>query len=75
MDISYAVIHNEVQVSPHWFQNLLLASWLHHFQPQMEEQWKLPESPAPKKDKLVRSAGKLMASIASLECHTITVIS
>lgn len=25
MDISYAVIHNEVQVSPHWIQKLLLA--------------------------------------------------
>lgn len=43
MDISCAVIHNEVHVSPHWVQKLLLASWLHHFQPEMEEQWKHPE--------------------------------
>ena len=41
-------------------------TWVHHYQPETKEQskqWKHTSSPAPKKAKVVRSAGKVMASV------------
>lgn len=41
-------------------------TWVHHYQPESKEQskqWKRPGSPTPRKAKIVRSAGKIMASI------------
>ena len=39
--------------------------WVHHFEPETKRQsmqWKRPSSPAPKKAKVVSSAGKVMFS-------------
>ena len=41
-------------------------TWVHHYQPESKEQskqWKRPGSPTPRKAKIVKSAGKVMASI------------
>lgn len=41
-------------------------TWVHHYQPESKEQskqWKHPGSPTPRKAKVTRSAGKVMASI------------
>ena len=42
------------------------ATWVHYYTPEKKQQskeWKLAESPAPKKAKAVRSVGKVMASV------------
>ena len=41
-------------------------TWVHHYQPKTKEQskqWKHKSSPAPKKTKVIHSAGKVMASV------------
>lgn len=41
-------------------------TWVHHYQPESKEQskqWKRPGSPTPRKAKVIKSAGKVMASV------------